>query len=215
MKKIMCFLISMIALAMSGCAAMSSLSKEERASIRTVEVKVTEHPNSLFIYAPGNDLKAAASVLLFGPAGPSLYASLADDSGAGLLGTYLKQNNIVIKDIVSTEVSRKLAELGFKTVPAGGDAILKVEIMSYGFNQARVLSSELRGSVWLAATLVRPDGKSLIGRRVGMSSVFPDLKSHTTQEVFADPSIAREHFTHCSALAFADLAKPYGEAEKQ
>lgn len=211
MKKIMCVFVSMIALTVSGCASMNTLSKEDRAAIRTLEVVVMENPNNLFIYAPGEDLKAAAYVLLLGPSA-ALYGS-PNKSGAELLSTYLQNNNIVIKDIVSTEVSKKLAELGFKQVASGADAVLKVEIIAYGFNQARPLSSELKGAVYLAANLVGPDG-TLVNRRVNFCGVFTDFKSHTTQEVFADPSIARDQFTRCSTIAFADIAKGYGETKE-
>lgn len=212
MKKLMCVIASMIALTLSGCASMNTLSKEDRASIRTLEVVVTENPDNLFIYAPGEDLKTAAYVLLLGPSA-ALYGS-PNKSGAELLSTYLKNNNVVIKDIVSAEVSKKLVELGFKQVASGADAILKVEIIAYGFNQARPLSSELKGAVYLAANLVRPDGKPLLNKRVNFCGVFTDFKSHTTQEVFADPSIARDQFTRCSTIAFADIAKGYGETKE-
>lgn len=187
---------------------MNSLSKEERNSIRTVKVVVEDHPNGLFMYAPLDDLKNAAKVLTSGVTG--LMQVEPDSPGEALLRAHLAKHQIVITDIVATEAGKQLQALGFKPVESGADAVLKIDVLGYGFDQARPLSSELKGAVRLSANLYRGDATSLLNRRISFCGVFTDFQSHTTEQVLADPAIARDQFQRCSAIAFAEIAKGYG-----
>lgn len=212
MKNTLKAMLLVAAAFLTGCASMNTLSPEDRASIRTVKVVVEDNPDGIFMYAPGDDLKAAGLVLFNGPVGliQSLLNSDTAKAGAEILRAHLKQNDISIQSIVANEVAKKMNELGYKPVESGHDALLKVNIVGFGFNQARPLSSELKGAVYLTAQLYRTNGEPWLNKRINFCGVFTDFKSYTTEQVLSDPSIARDQFTQCSAIAFADIAKGYG-----
>jgi hypothetical protein len=193
----------------TGCAAKVPLRPEAKGAIRSVSIdKSVPTPKDIFYHSTTQGM--SADLPLVG----GLLANIAAARGTAQLERAMLNGGIDPGQILREQFESGLRSAGvFSSILSeGGDAEVKLQIITFGFMEDVPSSSQLKPILVVMGTLVRPDGSVVWKGSSDVTALNSDTPSHTLEEYVKDPQSIREALTVAAKVAVDDLVKSMREA---
>lgn len=202
-------LLLVTALVLSACAGpVTNLSSEERASIKSVSLEVVGPRTPPNFYTPEQEMAGFTAFVFSGPLNVGDALDKAGKGPAEVFGAFLAANRIDVSEIARSALEAELSRAGFVLgKSAAGSPRLVAQIGRHGFNQAKLWSTQLIPDFYISATLYGTDGKPLVSKLVGYSSIFADIPTHTGQELLKNPPLIAQLFKQAASNASKELVQ--------
>lgn len=189
---------------LTGCVSQVALTKSARESIRSVSInKDIKLPDDMYYQGLGQSVGMATGLI-----GMAVAQEAAQDHKAYLKAA-MRDNQIDFPQIVREQFETALADAHIFPWIAmeGGDAEVRLEILSYGFIQASDFSSHLKPLLQVTGRLVRTDGTVLWQQYNYVGNMSGQTPAHTLEEYLRNPQFIREAITVAAQIVSDGLVK--------
>ena len=196
------------ALACLGGCVSTSISKEDRAAIRSVHLvqPMAVNPDPM-VFTRGQGF-AMATAGLFGLAAT---AGVAEDGKNAFL-SYLAFNRIDLDQMLTDELAAQLKAAGIQVAPQSeANASLSTEVKAWGIAYTpNMFNGQYRLLIRFNSTLTAPDQRVLWEKSVYDSSYNSERPSATLEELMGNPQTMREHMRVLVKTTAKELFEDFG-----
>jgi hypothetical protein len=203
MKRYKQFLVLGFSILLTACASTMHLSEQDKERIKSVSVSDTVKQTDEFFYQ-GPKMGVAG---VFGGAIGAMAMMPANDNEGKNWQNYFKTHNIDIAKILKNNLKTELSKQTYlKVKNKEADTVIHLDIKQYGLTIPNGLSSQLKPSLIVYATMTDKSGKTIWKDSTSILA-FSRVPAYTTKEYINDPQKMIEAWQGATKLASERLVR--------